>query len=77
MAGVAADVNALVCTGVGYLPLQADDGTMVLVKCYYSPDAAEAIISPTDVIVNNASDFTDAWSQYSNIDTGQGYIEFH
>jgi hypothetical protein len=76
MAGVAVDINALVCTGVGYLPWQADDGTMVLVKCYYSPNAAEAIISPTDVIVNNASDFT-AWSQYSNIDTGQGYIEFH
>jgi len=76
MAGVAAGEPALVCTGMGYLPWQADDMSVVLVKCYYSSDAAETIISPTDIVINNFSDFR-AWSQHSNIETKQGYIEFH
>jgi hypothetical protein len=71
MSGVAAGEPALVCTGMGYLPWQADDAKVVLVKCYYSPTAIETIVSPTDIVVNNYSNFT-AWRQYSNIDTKQG-----
>ena len=76
MAGVAAGEPALVCTGMGYLPWQADDTSVVLVKCYYSSDAAETIVSPTDIVVNNFSDFK-AWSQHSDLETKRGYIEFH
>ncbi len=76
IAGVAQDGPALYATGVGYLPWRAEDGTTLLVKCYFSNNAAETIISPTDVVVNKFQDYN-AWSQYSNLDTGQGYITFH
>jgi hypothetical protein len=76
MAGVSSDGPALICTGVGYLPWQADTGTIVLVKCYYSSDAADTIISPTDIVVNNISNYK-GWGQYSNLDTATGYVEFY
>jgi hypothetical protein len=76
MSGVATGEAALVCTGVGYLPWQSDSGVVVLVKCYFSHDAADTIISPTDIVVNNITDYN-AWSQYSNVDTGDGYITLH
>jgi hypothetical protein len=76
MSGVAAGDAALVCTGLGYLPWHADSGEVILVKCYYSPDAADTIISPTGIVINYHSDY-DAWEQYSHIATGKGYIKFH
>jgi hypothetical protein len=76
MAGVSSDGPALVCTGVGYLPWQADTGQIVLVKCYYSSDAADTIISPTDIVVNNMSNYK-GWGQYSDLDTSTGCIEFY
>ena len=76
MSGVAADEPALVCIGIGYLPWQADNGDVVLVKCYYSANAAETIVSPNDIVSNHIQDFI-SWAQYSNVDTGQGRIEFH
>ena len=76
MSGVAAGEAALVCTGLGYFPWQADNGEIVLVKCYFSNQAADTIISPTDIVINNLSDFM-AWSQYSNIETGKGYLQFY
>lgn len=76
MSGVAANEPALVCTGLGYLPWQADNGEVVLVKCYYSERAAETIVSPNDIVTNHIQDFF-SWGQYSNIDTGTGRLEFH
>jgi len=72
MSGVVAGKAALICTGVGYLPWQSNSGVAVLVKCYFSQDAANTIISFTDIVVNNITDYN-AWSQYSNVDTGDGY----
>ena len=76
MSGVAADEPALVCTGMGYLPWQADNGEVVLVRCYYSERAAETIVSPNDIVTNHIQDFV-SWGQYSNMDTGTGRLEFH
>jgi hypothetical protein len=76
MSGVAAGEPALVCTGLGYLPWQADNGEVVLVKCYYSERAAETIVSPNDIATNHIQDFV-SWGQYSNLDTGTGRLEFH
>jgi hypothetical protein len=28
-----------------------------MVKCFYSPDAAETIVSPTDIVVTEMTDF--------------------
>jgi hypothetical protein len=76
MNGVSSEGPALICTGVGFLPWKADTGEVLLIKTYYSANAAETIISPGDVITNNMADFN-AWAQYSNHDTGEGYIAFH
>jgi hypothetical protein len=76
MDGIAADGPAIHCTGMGLLPWCTETGETIYVKCYYSAQAADTIISPTDVVINHITDFS-AWSQYSNIDNGIGYIEFH
>lgn len=76
IAGVAEGQPAIFATGVGYLPWQATTGETILVKCHYSEQAADTIISPTDVVVNRITDYH-AWSQYADVDTGTGYIAFH
>jgi hypothetical protein len=76
IAGIAEGQPAIFTTGVGYLPWQATTGEIILVKCHYSEQAADTIISPTDVVVNKITDYH-AWSQYANVDEGKGYIAFH
>ena len=76
ISGVAEGAPALYATGIGYLPWRAQNGTTLLVKCYYSEYAADTIISPTDVVINKLADFH-AWSQFANVDNGKGYIAFH
>lgn len=76
MNGINGDTPALYCTGLGLLPWRAPDGNTLMVKCYYSADAADTIVSPTDVVITELTDYN-AWTQYSNIDTGKGYIRFH
>ncbi len=58
-----------------YLPWVSDDGRTLLVKTYYNENAAETIISPNDIVITHYTNYG-AWCQYSNVDTGQGYIEF-
>lgn len=76
MNGVSSDMPALYCTGIGLLPWKAPTGETLLLKCYYSVQAAEMIISPTDVVNTAYTDFS-AWTQHSDIDSGKGYIQFH
>ena len=56
--GVNKDDVALTCTARGYIPWAADNGDIVYVPCYYSPDAAETIISPTDVVMSHSHLYT-------------------
>jgi hypothetical protein len=65
----------LTCTGERYLPWRANSGQYLFVKCLYSPEVAETILLPTDVCLTYNVDFN-AWSQYSNMDTGKGTIRF-
>jgi hypothetical protein len=76
MNGVSSDMPALYCTGISLLPWKAPTGETLLLKCYYSVQAAEMIISPTDVVNTAYTDFS-AWTQHSDIDSGKGYIQFH
>jgi hypothetical protein len=73
--GVNKEDPALTVTGTGYLPWCAPGGTILLVRCLYSSQAADTIISPTDVVLNHQSHFI-AWVQHSNISTKTGYIDF-
>lgn len=74
--GVANDGPAIRCTGLGYLPWKADTSEIVYVKCYYSKDAAETIISPTDIVANQITDIH-AWGQHCNLDSGQGWLKLY
>ena len=76
IAGIAEEGPVLYATGIGYLPWRAADGTMLLVKCIHSPQAAETIISPQDIVANHISDYT-GWTQHSDVDSGKGSLEFH
>jgi hypothetical protein len=76
ISGVADGSPALYATGIGYLPWKASDETTLLVKCFYSAQAAETVISPTDIVLNHITDFN-GWTQYSNIDSGKGHVAFH
>jgi dUTP pyrophosphatase len=76
MSGVSSKGPAIHCTGMGFIPWKADTSETVFVKCYYSQDATETIISPTDVIDNHIANLN-AWGQHCNIDTGHGWIKLY
>lgn len=73
--GVNKDDPALTVSGMGYLPWCAPDGTVILIKCLYSAQAADTIVSPTDVVLNHQSQYT-AWAQHSDVKKRTGYIDF-
>jgi transposase InsO family protein len=76
ISGVAGDAPAIYCTGKGVLPWRNDSGDIMLVQCYYCTDAADTIISPDDIVVSHIDQYY-AWGKFCNVDTSQGYIEFH
>jgi hypothetical protein len=61
---------------MGYIPWVADTAKTVFVKCYYSKNAAETILSPTDIVATHITDIH-AWGQHCNLDTGQGWIKLY
>jgi hypothetical protein len=67
--------NDISCTGKGYLPWKAPNGDTLLVQCYYSPQAPETIVSPTDIVVTNNNQYK-TWTQHADLSTNTGYIEF-
>jgi hypothetical protein len=74
--GVTKDEIALQCTGKGYLPWPSDNGDILYIPCYYSPNAAETIISPTDVVMSHRHLYT-GWAQFAHINTGRGHVTFY
>jgi hypothetical protein len=74
--GVNKDDVALQCVGRGYLPWVAENGDTLYVPMFYSPDAAETIISPTDVVMSHHHLFC-AWAQFSHCTTSQGHVTFY
>jgi hypothetical protein len=74
--GVNKEDVALNCVGHGYLPWIADNGDVLYIPTFYSPDAAETIISPTDVVLSHNHIFC-AWAQFSHCTTGQGHVTFY
>jgi dUTP pyrophosphatase len=76
MMGVNQQEVALTCTGKGYLPWQAETGDILLVPCFYSPAAADTIISPTDVVLSYPNIYM-AFSHYGNCTTGTGSVTFY
>jgi hypothetical protein len=67
--------NDITCTGVGYITWCSPDGHTVLIKFYYSPDAPETIVSPSDIILSHYSTYH-SWMQHANMSSNTGYISF-
>jgi hypothetical protein len=67
--------NDILCTGVGYLPWRSDTGETILIKCYFSQNAPETIISPSDIVMNHMSTYH-AWTQHADLMTNRGHITF-
>ncbi len=67
--------NDIHCTGKGLLPWHAPNGDTILITCYYSPQALETIVSPSDIV---SSYYTQdhKWTQHADFSTNKGYIEF-
>jgi len=58
--------NDIACTGLGYLPWQPTDGQLILIKCYYSHNTSDTIVSPTDIVLSHLSAFN-TWTQHANM----------
>lgn len=69
------NANDIKCRGIRYLPWSSLEGTILLVKCFYSKQASATIISPTDIIINYIHDYN-AWTQHDNMKTGRRCITF-
>jgi len=64
--------NDIACTGVGYLPWQSKDGKTILVKCYYSCNSPDTIISPSDIVISNISQWH-YWTQHADLVKNKGH----
>jgi len=74
--GVSGEAEALQCTAKGFLPWTADSGQTINVPCFFSPQAAEPIISPTDVVLSHPNVYA-AWAQFAHCQTGMGNVTFY
>ena len=74
--GVGKDEVAVQCTGKGFLPWQSENGDILYIPCYYSEQAADTIISPTDVVLSHKHLYS-GWAQFAHVNTGRGHITFY
>ena len=65
----------LQCTKKGMLDLVCDDGAILSTVVYYTQDIQGTIISPTDLIMNNAEHF-DVWEKHCDVKRGTGTLMF-
>ena len=56
IAGIASEGTVIYATGRGYLPIQSEEGDIIMAECLYSEHAAGTLLSPTAIAL-----------QYSNI----------
>jgi hypothetical protein len=62
------------CTHIGDYPIECDDGTVVLTKCFYNPNASDTIISPQAII--DASLESHTWEQVGRRMGQPGQLRF-
>jgi hypothetical protein len=71
----ASSENVIKCTALGYLPWRSPQKDTLLVKCFYSQQAVDTIISPPDIVLNDLATFH-SWTQHANLQDNEGYITF-
>ena len=55
--------------------ITCDDGSLLKVPMYYSPDSTGTVFSPEDIVESHPT--YHAWTQHAQCDTGGGYLQFH
>ena len=68
--------DGIVCTKKGIFHLICDDGSVLPVSIFYSNEATETVLSPTDIVFCNA-DIYDSWWQISDCLQGTGELRFY
>jgi hypothetical protein len=63
-------------TGIGYLPIQSDEGDVILTECLYSEHAEGTLVSPTAIALEY-KDIYMGWSMYANTKEENGYLQLH
>jgi deoxyuridine 5'-triphosphate nucleotidohydrolase len=66
--------TAIVCTAIGQLPIQCNNGTYITVEAYYSEEVDGTIISPTTIVQQHIDKYS-GWMQYSNCSNQTGEIQ--
>ena len=69
--GVKDGEPAIVCIGKGYLPWRANTGEIILIRCFYCPNASGTIISPSDVNSQYIQRYS-GWTMETNYDSKMG-----
>ena len=63
------------CTKKGIFYLQCDNNEVLPVQMYFSPQATETVVSPTDTVTSHFDKF-DSWHQLNNVKQGTGHLRF-
>ena len=74
ISGIAAEGTAIYATGRGYLPVQSEEGDILMVECLYSEEAAGTLLSPT-AIAMQYSDIYFGWTIYANVKNNTGFLQ--
>ena len=68
--------SGITCTKKGIFHLVCDDGSILPVSIFYSAEATDTVLSPTDIVFCNADTY-DSWWQLSNCTKGKGELRFY
>ena len=68
--------SGIVCTGKGIFHLICDDDLVIPITMFFSSQATETVISPTDAVFSNSTSF-DSWWQMADCATGTGHLRFY
>ena len=75
IAGPNKNEGDIIVEGIGYYPWYTPCHQKLLIRCYYSPDLNETIVSPTDVILTQNIKYQ-GFTIHTNVITGKGNIKF-
>ena len=67
--------SGIKCTHRGVYKLISDDDTILNVEMFYSKEATETVISPTDIVMTN--NMFNSWCQTANCSTKTGNLKFY
>jgi hypothetical protein len=69
--GVKEGEPAIICIGKGYIPWRSNSGEIILVRCFYCPQASGTILSPSDINAQYSDRYT-GWVMDTDYDSKSG-----